>query len=105
MSDNDIVSQVHQLGGAGIPTIPSLFLDAGEKAWSRFIEFFTAHIRNRNTREAYARAVAQFSRWCTEHSLTLAQLSPFLIAAYIEEIGQRLSRPSVKQHLAAIRML
>jgi hypothetical protein len=29
----------------------------GERASRRFIEFFTANIRNRNTRMAYARAV------------------------------------------------
>src|SRR6266513_2517893 len=85
--------------------MPALFLDAGEKAWWRFIEFFTANIRNKNTREAYGRAVVRFCDWCTGKKLTLQQLSPFLIAAYIEELGTTLARPSVKQHLAAIRML
>jgi site-specific recombinase XerC len=28
-----------------------------------------------------------------------------LVAAHIEQLGQRLAKPSVKQHLAAIRML
>lgn len=69
------------------------------------LEFFTANIRNPNTRQAYARAVVRFSDWCTNHKLSLHQLSPFLIAAYVEELGNTLARPSVKQHLAAIRML
>ncbi len=71
----------------------------------RFVEFFTANIRNRNTRAAYAQAIAQFCRWADRRSLTLAALSPVIVAAYVEEIGTRLKAPSVKQHLAAIRML
>ena len=85
--------------------VPALFTDAGRNAAQRFIEFFTANIRNRHTRAAYARAVAQFSRWCDLHDLSLTQLTPVHIAAYIEELGQYLARPSVKQHLAALRML
>ena len=87
------------------PPLPALFLDAGEKAWRRVLEFFTAHIRNSNTRAAYAQAAFQFARWCGKKGIVLHQVSPFLVAAYIEELGQRLAAPSVKQHLAAIRML
>src|SRR2546423_1773650 len=105
MTDHPIVHPVRQLAGIGSPNVPALFLDAGEKAWWRFIEFFTAHIRNRNTREAYGRAVRRFSHWCADKKLRLEQLNPFLIAAYIEDLGTALSRPSVKQHLAALRML
>lgn len=94
-----------QLFGRGGGAVPALFLDAGEHSWRRFVEFFSANIRNRNTREAYLRAVLRFSRWCEGKKLRLGQLSPFIIAAYIEEVSSVLSRPSVKQHLAAIRML
>jgi integrase/recombinase XerD len=85
--------------------VPVLFRDAGEQAWRKFIEFFTARIRNRNTRDAYARVVRQFSEWCVAHRLTLHQLNPFFVAAYIEDLGAAYSRPTVKQHLAAVRML
>lgn len=90
--------------GQSLP-VPALFSSAGEKATHRLIEFFTAEIRNPNTREAYARAVARFDRWCQHHELSLEDLSPFHIAAYIEELGQAVSKPTVKQHLAALRML
>ena len=43
-------------------SVPALFMDAGSDAVRRFIESFTANIRNRNTRAAYARAVARFAR-------------------------------------------
>jgi integrase/recombinase XerD len=85
--------------------VPALFRNAGENATRRFVEFFTANIRNRNTRMAYGQAVRRFCRWCEQHKVELHHLSPPLVAAYIEEVGQELSAPSVKQHLAAIRML
>jgi site-specific recombinase XerD len=84
---------------------PKIISDAGQDAMRRFAEFFTANIRNKNTREAYARAVAQFCRWCERRGFALELLEPVVIAAYIEELGQRLAKPTVKQHLAAIRVL
>ena len=42
--------------------LPALIAQAGERAGRRFVEFFTANIRNTNTRTAYARAVASSSR-------------------------------------------
>jgi site-specific recombinase XerD len=87
------------------PLVPSLFTGAGENASYRFIEYFTARIRNPHTRQAYFRAVNRFSQWCTLHKLELTQLNPVVIAGYIEELLQELGVTSVKQHLSAIRML
>ena len=65
-----------------------------------------AHIRNANTRRAYFRAVREFSEWCQRNKLTeIVDVEPVHVAAYIEQMGRRLAKPSVKQHLAAIRML
>jgi site-specific recombinase XerD len=56
--------------------------------------------------ERYGRAVFQFFAWCDRHQLgELADIEPLHIAAYIESLGQSMSKPTVKQHLAAIRML
>ena len=86
--------------------IPLQVAAAGETEARRFIEFFTANIRNRNTRQAYARAVAQFFRWCEARGLReLNRLEPVHVAAYVEELGTLHAAPSVKQHLAAVRML
>ena len=88
------------------PLVPVQVVDAGEDATRRFIEFFTANIRNRNTRLAYARAVAEFFRWCEGIGLSrLDAVEPVHVAAYVEEIGKSRAAPSVKQHLAAVRML
>jgi len=43
--------------------VPALIADAGEPAAWRYIEFFTANIRNPNTRRAYARAAVEFFDW------------------------------------------
>jgi len=86
--------------------IPSVVLRAGENATRKFIEFFTASIRNRNTRAAYHTAVRHFFSWCDLRGIAeLRRIEPVIVAAYIEDLGRRYSVPTVKQHLAAIRML
>jgi site-specific recombinase XerD len=85
-------------------SLPAAIGRAGEAAAWRFIEFFAATIRNRNTRYAYAEAVSQFFAWCEKHRVyTLAQVKPIVVASYIENHPG--AAPTVKQHLAAIRML
>lgn len=88
---------------AGLEKLPATIARAGERAAWRFIEFFTANIRNRNTRAAYARAAMQFFQWCEDRGFQLERINPTLVAAYIEQHPG--SAPTVKQHLAAIRML
>jgi site-specific recombinase XerD len=85
--------------------VPAFFADGGERAGFAFIDFFTAQIRNRNTRAAYATAVRSFCAWCDAKGLTLGTLRTHHVAAYVEFLGRGYSPPSVKQHLAAIRML
>ena len=94
-----------QITRAGLDGLPNLIVDAGEDAAKRFIEFFTANIRNKNTRFAYARAVACFLDWCAQRKLKLHQIEPIVVAAYIEQLTNERSKSTVKQHLAAIRML
>jgi site-specific recombinase XerD len=85
--------------------VPALYA-ASPKAAHRFLEFFAANIRNVNTRRAYFRAVREFSSWCVTNDITeIIDVEPVHVAAYIEALGQRLARPSVKQHLAALRVL
>ena len=86
------------------PILPAIIADAGEKAGKRFIEFLTTTIRNANTRQAYARAICDFFAWCERHRLALRDIEPVHVAAYIERLTKARSAPTVKQHLAAIRM-
>lgn len=84
--------------------VPAIIQSAGTKASRRFLEFFTAQIRNRNTREAYRRALIDFLAWCYDRNYRLDQIEPIRVAAYIEYLSTVYSPPTVKQHLAAIRM-
>jgi site-specific recombinase XerD len=83
---------------------PSLIRAAGRKATTRFFEFFAANIRNRNTRDAYHRALVDFFAWCEDRGFGLIDIEPIVVAAYVEYLGGIYSKPTVKQHLAAIRM-
>jgi len=85
--------------------LPTLIRNAGENAERRFVEFFTAHIRNPGTRQVYAHAVGRFCQWCERHGVSLQQVTPFIVAGYVEQLTTSLSNPTVKLHLAAIRML
>jgi hypothetical protein len=63
--------------------VPALIADAGDLAAWRYVEFFTANIRNPNTRRAYARACTSFFAWCDESGLTLTTIQPHDVATYI----------------------
>jgi site-specific recombinase XerD len=97
---------------AGIAGSATAVFLPDERAGERFFGFFTAHIRNRNTRRAYYKAACRFSDWCEGRGLPeLSSVKPPHVAAYVEMLGlpvpegQGLSKPSVKQQLAALRML
>jgi integrase len=85
--------------------LPTLFL-ADAKATERFWEFFAVNIRNKNTRRAYYKAACRFSVWCEGRGIfDLAKVRPIDVAAFVEELQGTHSKPTVKQHLAALRML
>jgi site-specific recombinase XerC len=86
--------------------IPALVAAAGEPASRRFLEFFAATISNKNTRAAYYRAVCHFFAWLEQHGIDeLVGIEPLHVAAYVEQLQHAMAKPTVKQHLAAIRML
>jgi integrase/recombinase XerD len=91
--------------------LPAVFLP-DRKAAERFFGFFTANHQNKNTRRAYYKTACRFADWCEGRGLPgLADVRPPHVAAYIEGLavakprGPGLSKPTVKQHLAALRML
>src|SRR4051794_12028818 len=85
--------------------VPALITDLGDEAAWRYVEFFTANIRNPHTRRAYARACNRFFAWCEDRGLLPAAIRPHDVATYIEQLQHQVSAPSVKQQLAAVRML
>jgi site-specific recombinase XerD len=85
--------------------VPALIADLGDQAAWRYVEFFTANIRNPHTRRAYARACSRFFAWCEQRGLTLTAIRPHDVATYIEQLQAEASAPSVKQQFAAVRMM
>src|SRR4051794_15773618 len=92
----------NQLVLVGEPTlpliVPAMIADLGEKTALRFIDFFTAHIRNRNTRAAYAIAVRSFFVWLETRRVTeLRQVRTIHVSSYIEALAKVRKAPTVKQ--------
>jgi integrase/recombinase XerD len=86
-------------------SLPSVFLSRPD-AKTRVRDFFSSHIRNSNTRRAYREAARQFSAFCAMNGIEdLAQVEPIHVAAFVEDQLREHSRPTVKQRLAALRML
>ena len=76
------------------------------KAAKRVLEFFTAQINNGHTRKAYLNATRRFAEWCDAHGIRqLADVQPFHVAAFVKDLQGEFSPPTVKQSLAALRML
>ena len=85
--------------------IPAVIAGEGPEAAERFFTFFTDTIRNKNTRAAYYRNAKRFFEWARDRGLALKEIKSFHVSAFIEELSQTHTAPSVKQNLATIRML
>jgi site-specific recombinase XerD len=94
------------LPSTGMVVLPAILTSAGNDAITRFVEYFTAHIRNPHTRRAYLRNAVTFLRWCEGRGIhSLREVRPVTVAAYVELLQKTHSKPTVKQNLATIRML
>jgi len=106
MDQSNLPVPRREITRAGFEHLPVAIARAGDRATWRFIEFFIANIRNKNTRAAYAQAVGQFFHWTEDRGIReLVNVRPVVISGYIEQLQATHSPPTVKQHLAAIRML
>ena len=96
----------HLVAGSDLQ-LPALIRSAGKRTITRYIEFFAAHIRNKNTRAAYVTAVSRFFDWCDDNGIeSLIDIEPLHVAAYIELMTNSDASPqTVKQHLAGIKSM
>jgi site-specific recombinase XerD len=86
--------------------LPARLFAPTPKAARRVLEFFTAQINNDHTRKSYLNATRRFAAWCERSGIgELVDVEPFHIAAFVKELQGQLAPPTVKQHLAALRML
>ena len=86
-------------------TLPATIADQGEKAAERFFTFFTDTIPNPNTRAAYYRNAMRFFAWTARQGLSLPAIKSYHVSAYLADLATDHATPSVKQHLASLRML
>src|SRR5258708_36929840 len=115
MCDNVLYHTLMNTAGDGINELivapsqdlrPAPLFAPTRKAARRFLEFFTAQINNAHTRRAYVSATRRFADWCASKDIhELTQVQPFHVAAFVHDLQDELSPPSVKQHLAAFPML
>ena len=83
----------------------ALVADVGPRAAKRFANFFGS-IANDNTRAAYQRACQNFFGWCDANGLNeLAAIEPIHVGAWVKSMAGKFEKPTIKQRLAAIRML
>jgi site-specific recombinase XerD len=77
------IAKLPALAASGVPALVAAL---GERASYRFLEFFTANIRNPHTRRAYARAAAEFFDWLAARGVReLSAIESVHVAAYIEQ--------------------
>ncbi len=62
--------------------LPPVIAHAAE----RLIKFFTAHIRNPNTRRAYGRVAWNFFVWIGERDVALEGITAVHVAAWVESL-------------------
>ena len=73
--------------------VPALVRAAGDRAQTRFWEFFVANIRNPHTRRAYGRAIGEFLAWCERQGVaSIADVQPLHVGAYVEALTRSHSR-------------
>ena len=92
--------------GAAPGLMPAGLFAPTPAAAKLLLEFFTAQINNDHTRKATLAATRRFSQWCEAHGIgELSAVQPFHVAAFVKDLQSQVAPPTVKQHLAAIRML
>src|SRR5271167_3113352 len=97
---------MNQLAPITASYAPAVVAASGPRASYRFLEFFTAKIRNAHTRRAYTRAATEFFDWLAAKGLTqLTEIESVHVATYIEELQRERSAPTAKLRLAALRSL
>ena len=69
-------------GGAGV--LPAVIAREDARSRERYLEFCAVTIRNARTRRAYLSATSQFFTWLEGHGLGLSEITPKLVAGYIE---------------------
>jgi integrase/recombinase XerD len=105
MSDASLVpSPPENLPAVVSDELPEIIHRSGSAAMFAAQEFFFGTIRNEHTRRAYLHAVKLFLAWIEKHGGgELAQIAPWHVGKYFEELAQTTSIATRNQHLSALR--
>ena len=104
-TDLATITPTEALATSGGFLLPAVIADQGDKAAERFFTFFTDTIPNPNTHAAYYRNALRFFAWTHRHGLALPAIKSCHVSAYLAELAADHATPTVKQHLASLRML
>ena len=86
--------------------VPAMLFAPTPRVAKRVFEFFTTPLNNDHPRKAYMNAARRFAGWCETRGIAeLAAVEPSHIGAFIKHLQSQFTPPTVKQHLAALRML
>ena len=97
---------MNQLAPLTVSRAPALVVAAGPRASYRFLEFFTAQIRNPHTRRAYARAATEFFDWLAGEGRHAARGDRERACRDLHRAVEKArSAPTAKLRLAALRHL
>jgi site-specific recombinase XerD len=107
------MTSTNQFLPAPAPAVfPVLFFAPTPEAAKCVRDFFTTQLENDHTRKAYMNATRRFAVWCKARGIAeLSAVEPFHVAAFLKELQDKehppkpFTAPTVKQHLAALRML
>ncbi|MBV7326840.1 site-specific integrase [Chloroflexi bacterium TSY] len=96
-------SQVEALTDIQVPAF-SLVVERAEQV---ILDLFRHKRKNKNTQQAYLRALHRFSGWCEREGLALPELHSQNIETYIEKQlrSEGLSDASIQQHLSALKTI
>ena len=102
--DRDLTPyETNQLAHQSGIRLPALVARADEKTQYDFLQFFLAEIRNKNTRETYARHVRRFFAWCEARGTEdMRQIEPLIVSAYIELLTHRYKERTVQNVRSAL---
>ena len=100
-----IAIQPGALTTGGSFVLPPEIADQGEKAAERFFTLFTDTIPYEHTRSAYFRNTMRFFAWTHAKGFSLPAIKSYHVSAYLAELATEHATPTVKQHLASLRVL
>jgi RNA polymerase sigma factor (sigma-70 family) len=87
----------------GNAKFPAIIDQAGPTARTKFVDFFTFELANPLTRKSYSYAVREFLDWCDVRDLSLEELSPSVVASYLEALSTHLAGSTVASRRTALR--